>query len=198
MSKPTAFITGASSGIGKASAYKLAQHYQLILCGRRKEKLEELASALREITQVHILSFDISDRKACGEAFNQIPNPFSSIDVLINNAGNAHGLSLMQDADIDDWDKMIDINIKGLLYISRPIMKMMEEQDHGHIINIGSIAGQEVYPKGNVYCATKHAVIALTKSMRYDLHDTQVKVGVINPGLVETEFSEVRFKGDKQ
>jgi NADP-dependent 3-hydroxy acid dehydrogenase YdfG len=198
MSQPTAFITGATSGIGKATAYKLAQHYRLILCGRRKDRLEELQTSLAKTTDVHILNFDISDRKACEDAINQIPDAFSIIDVLINNAGNAHGLSLMQDADMDDYDKMIDINVKGLLYISQPIMKKMEQQDRGHIINIGSIAGQEVYPKGNVYCATKHAVIALTKSMRYDLHETQVKVGVINPGLVETEFSDVRFKGDKE
>ena len=196
MSQLTALITGATSGIGKATAYKLAQHYRLIICGRRKERLEELKNSLTEITEVCILNFDISDRKACYEAIDQIPVDFSSIDVLINNAGNAHGLSLMQDADIDDWDQMIDINVKGLLYISQPIMKKMEQQNHGHIINIGSIAGQEVYPKGNVYCGTKHAVIALTKSMRYDLHETKVRVGVINPGLVETEFSEVRFKGD--
>ena len=196
MSQLTALITGATSGIGKATAYKLAQHYRLILCGRRKERLEELKNSLTETTDVCILNFDISNRKACHEAIDQIPDDFSSIDVLINNAGNAHGLSLMQDADIDDWDQMIDINVKGLLYISQPIMKKMEQQNHGHIINIGSIAGQEVYPKGNVYCGTKHAVIALTKSMRYDLHETQVKVGVVNPGLVETEFSEVRFKGD--
>jgi len=198
MYKETALITGATSGIGKATAYKLAQHYKLILCGRRKERLEELKASLAETTDVHLLNFDIRDRKACRQAIDKLPEAFARIDVLVNNAGNAHGLSLMQDAEIDDWDQMIDINVKGLLYISQPIMKKMEEQDHGHIINIGSIAGQEVYPKGNIYCATKHAVIALTKSMRYDLHETNVKVGVINPGLVETEFSEVRFKGDKE
>ncbi|MDR9401108.1 MAG: SDR family NAD(P)-dependent oxidoreductase [Psychroflexus sp.] len=198
MNKETVLITGATSGIGKAAAYKLAQHYNLILCGRRKDRLENLKASLAQTTDVHLLNFDIRDRKACHQAVSQLPEAFAKIDVLINNAGNAHGLSLMQDADIDDWDQMIDINVKGLLYISQPIMKQMEQNDHGHIINIGSIAGQDVYPKGNVYCATKHAVIALTKSMRYDLHDTNVKVGVINPGLVETEFSEVRFKGDKE
>lgn len=198
MYKETALITGATSGIGKATAYKLAQHYKLILCGRRKERLEELKASLERTTDVHLLNFDIRDRKACDQAIGELPEAFSRIDVLINNAGNAHGLSLMQDADIDDWDRMIDINVKGLLYISKPVMKQMEQNDHGHIINIGSIAGQDVYPKGNVYCATKHAVIALTKSMRYDLHESNVKVGIINPGLVETEFSEVRFKGDKE
>jgi NADP-dependent 3-hydroxy acid dehydrogenase YdfG len=198
MNKETVLITGATSGIGKAAAYKLAQHYKLILCGRRKDRLENLKASLAQTTDVHLLNFDIRDRKACHQAVSQLPEVFAKIDVLINNAGNAHGLSLMQDADIDDWDQMIDINVKGLLYISQPIMKQMEQNDHGHVINIGSIAGQDVYPKGNVYCATKHAVIALTKSMRYDLHDTNVKVGVINPGLVETEFSEVRFKGDKE
>lgn len=198
MDKETVLITGATSGIGKAAAYKLAQHYKLILCGRRKDRLENLKASLAQTTDVHLLNFDIRDRKACHQAVSQLPEAFAKIDVLINNAGNAHGLSLMQNAEIDDWDQMIDINVKGLLYISQPIMKQMEQNDHGHIINIGSIAGQDVYPKGNVYCATKHAVIALTKSMRYDLHETNVKVGVINPGLVETEFSEVRFKGDKE
>jgi NADP-dependent 3-hydroxy acid dehydrogenase YdfG len=142
------------------------------------------------------LSFDVRDKKAVFESINSLPEAFSTIDILINNAGNAHGLDPIQTGDLDDWDAMIDINVKGLLYVSKAIIPQMMERKSGHIINIGSIAGKEVYPNGNVYCASKHAVDALNQSMRMDLNPYEIRVGAIHPGMVETEFSEVRFKGD--
>lgn len=195
----TAFITGATSGIGKATAKILAQNnYKIILCGRRKERLEALHKELSAITEVHSLQFDVRDKKAVFEAIHSLPEAFSTIDILINNAGNAHGLDPIQDGDTDDWDAMIDINVKGLLYVSKAIIPQMKERKSGHIINIGSTAAKEVYPNGNVYCATKHAVDALSQGMRMDLNPFSIRVGAIHPGMVETEFSEVRFKGDTE
>ena len=196
MSK-TALVTGASSGIGKATAQILAKNnYKIILCGRREDRLIELKNELSAFTEVCTLSFDVRDKKAVFESINSLPKEFSKIDVLINNAGNAHGLDSIQNGDLDDWDAMIDINVKGLLYVSKAIIPKMIEQKSGHIINIGSIAGKEVYANGNVYCASKHAVDALNQAMRIDLNPYGIRVGGIHPGAVETEFSEVRFKGD--
>jgi 3-hydroxy acid dehydrogenase/malonic semialdehyde reductase len=193
----TALVTGATSGIGKATAQILAKNnYKIILCGRREDRLVALEKELSEFTEVHTLSFDVRDKKAVFESINSIPEAFSRIDVLINNAGNAHGLDPIQNGDLDDWDAMIDINVKGLLYVSKAIIPQMIERKSGHIINIGSIAGKEVYPNGNVYCASKHAVDALSQAMRMDLNPYGIRVGAIHPGAVETEFSEVRFKGD--
>lgn len=197
--KKTALVTGATSGIGRATARILAQNdYKIILCGRREERLNELEKELSEITEIHTLCFDVRDKNAVFDSINSLPTDFSIVDVLINNAGNAHGLSPIQDGDLDDWDAMIDINVKGLLYVSKAIIPQMIEQKSGHIINIGSIAGKEVYPNGNAYCASKYAVDALNKSMRIDLNPFGIRVGGIHPGMVETEFSEVRFKGDKE
>jgi NADP-dependent 3-hydroxy acid dehydrogenase YdfG len=195
----TVLITGATSGIGKATARILAEkNYNIIICGRRAERLAELKKDLSEFTEVHILEFDVRDKKAVFENISSLPEAFSKIDILINNAGNAHGLDPIQNGDLDDWDAMIDINVKGLLYVSKAIIPKMIEQKSGHIINIGSIAGKEVYPNGNVYCASKHAVDALNNSMRMDLNSYGIRVGAIHPGMVETEFSEVRFKGDTE
>ncbi|HAA17051.1 MAG TPA: NAD(P)-dependent oxidoreductase [Cytophagales bacterium] len=192
MSK-SVLITGATSGIGKAAAELLAtQGYSLILCGRREERLEELAKALSQLTQVKTLVFDVRDRE---HVFN-ILKDVGPIDVLINNAGNAHGLSPLHEGDVDDWEAMMDINVKGLLYVTKAITPGMVARKSGHIVNIGSIAGKEAYPGGNVYCASKHAVDAINNSLRMELHTYGIRVSAINPGLVETEFSEVRFKGD--
>ena len=156
-----ALVTGATSGIGRATARILAQNnYKIILCGRREERLKELEKELSEHTEIHTLCFDVRDKKAVFEKINTLPPHFSKIDVLINNAGNAHGLSPIQDGDLDDWDAMININVKGLLYVSKAIIPKMIEQKSGHIINIGSIAGKEVYPNGNVYCASNCSSIA--------------------------------------
>ena len=194
-----ALVTGATSGIGKATAQILAKNnYKIILCGRREDRLLELKNELSSFTEVHTLSFDVRDKKAVFDSINSLPEGFSKIDVLINNAGNAHGLDAIQNGDLDDWDAMIDINVKGLLYVSKAIIAKMIEQKSGHIINIGSIAGKEVYPNGNVYCASKHAVDALNQAMRIDLNPDGIRVGGIHPGAVETEFSEVRFKGDSE
>jgi 3-hydroxy acid dehydrogenase/malonic semialdehyde reductase len=196
--KKTALVTGATSGIGRATARILTQNnYKIILCGRREDRLKELDKELSKFTEIHTLCFDVRDKKAVFASINSLPSAFSKIDVLINNAGNAHGLSPIQDGNLDDWDAMIDINVKGLLYVSKAIIPKMIEQKSGHIINIGSIAGKEVYPNGNVYCASKYAVDALNKSMRIDLNPFGIRVAAIHPGMVETEFSEVRFKGDK-
>ncbi len=195
--KQTAFITGATSGIGQATAQEFAKHgIDLVLCGRRQERLDTIKSALEKQTDVHTLNFDVRDKDATFKAIESLPKEFSQIDILINNAGNAHGLDFIQDGDLDDWDAMLDINVKGLLYVSKAIMPQMCDRQSGLIINIGSSAGKEVYPKGNVYCASKHAVDAITKSMRIDLNPYGIKVCAINPGMVETEFSKVRFKGD--
>jgi NADP-dependent 3-hydroxy acid dehydrogenase YdfG len=195
----TALITGATSGIGLATARTFARNgVRLILCGRRKERLDALAQELGAWVQVHTLSFDVRHADDVAAKIASLPEDFCSIDILVNNAGNAHGLAPIQDGDITDWDAMIDINVKGLLYVSKAVIPQMIERKRGHIINIGSLAGQEVYPNGNVYCASKFAVDALTKGMRIDLNPHNIKVTSINPGLVETEFSLVRFKGDAE
>ncbi|QTE21419.1 SDR family NAD(P)-dependent oxidoreductase [Polaribacter cellanae] len=197
--KKTAFITGATSGIGKATAEIFAKNnIRLILCGRRAERLQELSTKLRKLTQVTTLQFDVSKRNEVEKAIKSLPKEFQHIDILINNAGNAHGLSTFQDGNIDDWDAMMDINVKGLLYVSKAIIPQMVDRNNGFIVNIGSIAGKEVYPNGNVYCASKYAVNALNKGMRIDLNKHNIRVSAIHPGAVETEFSEVRFKGDIQ
>lgn len=193
----TAFITGATSGIGMASAKRFAEDgIRLVICGRRLERLESLEKELSIETDVHSLQFDVRDKEAVQAAINSLPESFSKIDILVNNAGNAHGLDPIQNGNTDDWDAMMDINVKGLLYVSKAIIPKMIAQKSGHIINIGSTAGKEVYPNGNVYCASKHAVDAINQGMRMDLNEHGIRVGAINPGLVETEFSEVRFKGD--
>ena len=193
----TIFITGATSGIGLAIAKKMANSQnQLILCGRRQKKLDEISKKLSAITNVLTLCFDISEKKEVTKLLENLPKEYNSIDILINNAGNAHGLDKIQDGSLDDWDNMVDSNIKGLLYVSRVIIPKMIKKGSGHIINIGSLAGREVYEKGNIYCATKHAVNAISKAMRIDLNKTGIKVSEVNPGLVETDFSSVRFKGD--
>ncbi len=195
----TALITGATSGIGKATAQLFAKNnYKIIICGRRKNRLEELEKELSQYTSVYSLEFDISDKNAVFANIDSLPETFSNIDVLINNAGNAHGLDPIQDGNLDDWENMIDINLKGLLYVSKAIIPKMIAQKSGHIINIGSTAAKQVYPNGNVYCATKHAVDAINKGMKMDLNPYGIRVGAIHPGLVETEFSEVRFKGDTE
>lgn len=194
-----ALITGASSGIGLATARRFAQeHFKLILCGRRQERLDDLKSELSSQTEVTTLNFDVRDQQAVNEALESLPTQFKAIQILINNAGNAHGLDYIQEGSSTDWDAMLDINVKGLLYVSQPIIQTMIQNKEGHIINIGSTAGKEVYPKGNVYCASKHSVDAINKGMRMDLYEHGIRVGAINPGMVETEFSKVRFKGDEE
>lgn len=197
MSK-TVFITGATSGVGRASAKIFAQNnYKLILCGRRKDRLKELKEKLGANTGVEYLVFDVRHKE---EVFNQVDSlspEFKKIDILINNAGNAHGFDTIDEGSLDDWDAMIDINVKGLLYVSKAIIPGMVERKSGHIINIGSVAGKEVYAKGNVYCASKFAVDAISQGMRIDLNVKGIKVSEVNPGAIDTEFSTVRFKGDK-
>jgi 3-hydroxy acid dehydrogenase / malonic semialdehyde reductase len=199
--KKTALITGATSGFGEAIAIIFAEHnWNLIITGRREEKLEKTAAMLATEFEidVHTLPFDITNRQATKTAIDSIPHRFKNIDLLVNNAGLASGFSNFQDADIDDWEVMIDTNIKGLLYVSWLIIPGMIERKSGHVINIGSTAAKVVYPKGNVYCATKFAVDAITKAMRIDLLEHKIKVTAIHPGAAETEFSIVRFHGDKQ
>ena len=196
-----AFITGATSGIGYATAHILAKEgYKLVLCGRRKERLENLKVGLgnERNDNIFILSFDVRDKQAVSNAIESLPDTWKNVNVLINNAGNAHGLSSIEDGDIEDWEAMMDINVKGLLYVSKELMPGMINRKEGHIINIGSLAGKEVYPQGNVYCASKFAVDAITQGMRIDLNQHNIKVSGVNPGLVETEFSKVRFKGDEE
>ena len=192
------FITGATSGIGEALAQILSDNYNLILCGRRKGRLKKLYDALSEKTMVKTLDFDISNQKEVKDKISGLPDHWKKIDVLINNAGNAHGLDFIHEGSSSDWDKMIDINVKGLLYVSKEVLDYMINNKNGHIINIGSIAGKEVYPKGNIYCASKFAVDAISQGMRIDLNNYNIKVSQINPGLVQTEFSMVRFKNDKK
>ncbi len=195
--KKTALITGATSGIGRATAHEFAKHgINLILCGRRQERLDTDKRALEKLTHVQTLNFDVRDKDQVQKSIVSLPKEFKQIDILINNAGNAHGFDPIQSGSLDDWDAMMDINVKGLLYVSKAVIPQMTERQSGHIINIGSSAGKEVYPKGNVYCGSKHAVVAITEGMRIDLNPFGIKVSGINPGLVETEFSKVRFKGD--
>lgn len=195
-----ALITGATSGFGKAIAIKFAaNHYHLIITGRRAERLQELKDSLTKSYGIEVIAlcFDVRSRKACFEAIGQLPPSWKAIDVLINNAGLALGRDYFEDASLDDWDTMIDTNVKGLLYASKAVIPGMIERRKGHIINIGSTAGKEVYEKGNTYCATKHAVNAISQSMRIDLLRHKIKVTAIHPGAADTEFSAVRFKGDE-
>lgn len=191
-----ALITGASSGIGWATAEALAKlNYRLILCGRRQEKLDELKAQLT--TDVYTLTFDVRDNAAVTAAIGSLPEAWQAIDVLINNAGNAHGLSPIQEGDLADWDAMIDGNVQGLLYVSKAIMPGMVARQKGHIVNLSSIAGKQTYANGAIYCASKAAVEAISTGMRLDLTQHGIKVTNIAPGAVETDFSAVRFKGDK-
>ncbi len=195
------FITGAAAGFGKAIAIKFAQHHcDLIINGRREQRLRELEDQLKSEYGIKVISlpFDVRDHEAVENAIKNLPSEWKEIDVLVNNAGLASGLSLIQDGNIDDWNVMIDTNLKGLLYVSRAVMPLMIHRQKGHIINIGSLAGREAYLRGNVYCATKFAVDALTKSMRIDLLEHGIKVTSVSPGAAETEFSITRFKGDAE
>lgn len=197
--RKTALITGASSGIGKATAKAFAKaDINLILCGRRENELKKLQEELSSKVSVTLLQFDVRDKAEVFKKIEGLPLEFQQIDILVNNAGNAHGLNPIQDGDTDDWDAMMDINVKGLLYVSKAIIPKMVERKAGHIINIGSTAGKEVYPNGNVYCASKFAVDAINQGMRIDLNASGIRVGAVNPGLVQTEFSKVRFKGDEE
>lgn len=193
-------ITGATAGIGEETARLLAKHdFDLIITGRRKKRLEKLATQIQEDTycKIHILHFDIRNLEETEKAFNSLPTEWKNIDILINNAGLAVGMNPLQEGVIDDWERMIDTNVKGLLYITRLVTPKMVEKKSGHIVNISSIAGKETYPMGNVYCATKHAVQSLTQGMRLDMLKHGIKVSSVCPGAVETEFSIVRFKGDE-
>jgi 3-hydroxy acid dehydrogenase / malonic semialdehyde reductase len=198
MMQKIALITGATSGIGRATAHALANvGYALILCGRRADRLATEKADLEKITPVLTCTFDVRDQEAVKASIGSLPDEWRSIAVLVNNAGNAHGLDPIQSGDVRDWDAMMDINVKGLLYVTKEILPGMMDRKAGHIVNLGSIAGKEVYPNGNVYCASKFAVDALTRGMRMDLNPYGIKVTSVNPGLVETEFSLVRFKGDE-
>ena len=197
----TAFITGVTSGFGRAFAIRFAKlGYRLIITGRRKDRLEELGAQLRTdySTEVLTLCFDVRDNDACKQAIESIPEPFVNIDILINNAGLAAGATAFDEADLVDFERMIDTNVKGLLYITKLIVPGMISRQKGHIVNISSIAGIEVYPNGSVYCASKHAVTAITKGLRIDLVKHGIKVSSISPGMVETEFSIVRYHGDEE
>jgi NADP-dependent 3-hydroxy acid dehydrogenase YdfG len=194
-----ALITGATSGIGKATAIKFAENgYNLIVCGRRSEKLEELKNVLSKTVKIYSLVFDVRNRKEVELQMNSLPEEWKNIDILVNNAGNAHGLSTIDNGDIEDWDAMIDGNVKGLLYVSRTVIPQMVERKKGHIINLSSIAGKQTYANGAVYCASKKAVEAISEGMRLDLTQHGIKITNIAPGAVATEFSEVRFKGDTE
>lgn len=195
----TALITGATSGIGAAIARRFAQDdIRLILCGRRQERLDALQQELSGKTEIFLLNFDIRNAEAVFDAIEQLPKPFRDIDILVNNAGNAHGKSSIEEGHLEDWEAMMDGNVKGLLYVTKAVLPVMVERQSGFILNIGSIAGTQVYPGGNVYCASKHAVAALSEAMRVDLLKHHIRVSEIKPGLVETEFSLVRFKGDAE
>ncbi len=201
MNQKIALITGATSGIGLETALLLAQNnYNLILTGRRNDRLAELRERLQSSSEARVLmlNFDIRNRKETETALESIPQEWRAVDLLINNAGLAAGLAPINSADVDDWENMIDTNVKGLLYTSRIVSSWMIENGKGHIINISSIAGKETYPNGTVYCGTKHAVSAISKAMRVELLPYGIKVSTIAPGAVETEFSLVRFRGDKE
>ncbi|CAM3343257.1 SDR family NAD(P)-dependent oxidoreductase [Elizabethkingia occulta] len=195
----TAFITGATSGIGKAAAKRLAgENYRLILCGRRKEVLEELAGELALKTDVYTLTFDVRNYEEVQNAIASLPAEWKAVDILINNAGNAHGLEPLTEGKVSDWDMMMDGNVKGLLYVSKCIIPAMKERASGHIINISSVAALQTYANGVVYCASKKAVKTISEGMRLELTEFGIKVTDLAPGAVETEFSEIRFKGDKE
>jgi 3-hydroxy acid dehydrogenase/malonic semialdehyde reductase len=198
---PIAFITGATAGFGKACAYKFAANcYDLILNGRRTDRLQELADEIEKKYNVAVLQlpFDVRDEKAVFSTIENMPAEWKKISVLVNNAGLAAGRDYFDEASMDDWNTMIDTNVKGFLYVAKAVSQIMVANKQGHIINMGSVAGKEVYEKGNVYCATKFAVDALNQSMRIDLLRHGIKVTAINPGAAETEFSLVRFKGDEE
>lgn len=193
-------ITGATAGFGRAIAVKFAQNgYNLIITGRRKERLDELEQELKK-NKIKVLSlnFDVRNRSEVGSGIQKLPVEWKNIDILVNNAGLAAGLSHIDDGDIDDWDRMVDTNVKGLLYVTRAVAPLMVARNQGHIFNISSIAGKDVYENGNVYCASKSAVDSLSKAMRIDLLKNNIRVTNIAPGMAETEFSIVRFKGDKE
>ena len=199
--KKIVLITGATSGIGKATAVKFAQNnFDIIITGRRENRLKKVASEISEKYSVKVLPlcFDIRNKKEVEIAVNNLDSNWKKINILVNNAGLALGLNPIQEGETDDWDTMIDTNLKGLLYMSKAVSNLMIEYGKGHIINVGSIAGKEAYPNGNVYSATKHAVDGLTKGMRLDLFKHGIKVSQVAPGAVETEFSNVRFKGDNE
>ena len=199
MSKIT-LITGATAGIGEACAHVFArERYDVIITGRRVDRLEKLAGQLKKEYNVNVLTveFDVRNREEVISKLEALPDEWKRINVLVNNAGLSQGLDPIQNGSYEDWDTMIDTNIKGLLYVTRVVSNWMIGNGFGHIVNLGSIAGKEVYPNGNVYCASKHAVDALNKGMRIDLLPYGIKVTAVHPGAVETEFSEVRFKGDK-
>ena len=192
-----AFITGASSGIGEATARLLTDSgVRLILAARRIDRLRKLQSELR--SPVHVIELDVRNQPVVAKAIEQLPSEWKQIDLLVNNAGLSRGLDKLHEGQLQDWDEMIDTNVKGLLYVSRAVIPGMVSRSRGHIINVGSIAGHEVYPGGNVYCASKHAVDAITKGLRLDLNGTPIRVSTVDPGLVETEFSIVRFHGDSE
>ncbi len=194
-------ITGASSGIGLACAQTFAQAgARLILAARRSDRLQALAADLKAEfgTATHMLKLDVCDRSAVETSLQSLPSDWSEIDVLINNAGLSRGLDRFQTAEVQDWEEMIDTNVKGLLYVTRTLLPGMIERGRGHIVNIGSIAGHQTYPKGNVYCASKAAVRAITEGLKLDLLGTPIRVSTVDPGLVETEFSQVRFHGDTE
>jgi len=197
----TALVTGATSGFGEAIALMLAKNkYRIVITGRRAERLDALKSRI-EVEfgcAVHTLCFDVRDRQAVEQAYKSLPETFKPIDILINNAGLSLGFDAINTGKVDDWDNMIDTNVKGLLYMSNVVIPEMVARKSGHIVNIGSVAGTQVYPKGNVYCASKHAVDALSRGMRIDLMPHGIKVSTVNPGAAETEFSLVRFSGDAQ
>ncbi|MEO8583182.1 MAG: SDR family NAD(P)-dependent oxidoreductase [Flavitalea sp.] len=199
--KQIALVTGATSGFGKAIAHKFAENgYSVIITGRRKELLDELSKTIEAAYSVKVLSlnFDVRDRAAVQQAFQSIPESWNSIDVLVNNAGLAAGRDYFDEASMDDWENMIDTNLKGLLYVSKAALPFLMNSKKRHIINIGSTAAKEVYEKGNVYCASKHAVDAISKAMRIDMLRHRIKVTAVHPGAAETEFSMVRFKGDQK
>lgn len=201
LANKTVFVTGASSGFGAGIARKFAEHgSRLLLCARRIDRLEKFAGELRAQykVDVHAFELDVRNRGAVHHAITGLPQQWQHISLLVNNAGLARGFSLIQEGDIEDWEEMIDTNVKGLLYVSRAVLPGMVARDEGHVINIGSTAGHQVYPKGNVYCGSKHAERAISEGMRLDLHGTNVRVTTVDPGLAETEFSLVRFHGDKE
>ncbi len=201
LSTPVVCVTGASSGIGAACAQLFAQNgASLLLCARRVDRVEALAGRLRTEYGVpaHTFRLDVTDPSAVEKNFSALPDRWRKIDILLNNAGQARGFSRMHDGSLQDWEEMIDTNVKGLLYVTRVVLPGMVKRRRGHIINIGSIAGHQVYPNGNVYCATKFAVRALTQGLKMDLLGTGVRVCSVSPGLVQTEFSEVRFHGDRE
>ena len=197
MKNKIVLITGATSGIGWATALKFKKAgAKLILCGRRKERLELLDNKLGG--EQKLLNFDVRDKNEVFKSFESLTGNWKDIDLLINNAGNAHGLDPVQSASLEDWDSMIDGNVKGLMYVTKAVLPSMIKRKKGHIINLGSIAGKEVYPNGSVYCSSKAAVDFFTRGLRIDLNPLGIRVGAIHPGLVETEFSDVRFKGNKK